>query len=79
MRTCCALSAALDRLQETTGLDIPIHVDGASGGFVAPFLQPDLLWDFQLPRVKSINTSGHKYGLVYPGVGWIVWRETCRS
>jgi glutamate decarboxylase len=70
-----ALSAALDRLQERTGLDIPIHVDGASGGFVAPFIQPDLLWDFQLPRVKSINTSGHKYGLVYPGVGWIVWRE----
>jgi len=69
------LSAALDRLQETTGLDIPVHVDGASGGFVAPFLQPNLLWDFQLPRVKSINTSGHKYGLVYPGVGWIVWRE----
>ena len=69
------LSAALDRLQEQTGLDIPIHVDGASGGFVAPFLQPDLVWDFQLPRVKSINTSGHKYGLVYPGVGWIVWRE----
>jgi glutamate decarboxylase len=70
-----ALSAALDRLQEKTGLDIPIHVDGASGGFVAPFLQPDLVWDFRLPRVKSINTSGHKYGLVYPGVGWIVWRE----
>jgi glutamate decarboxylase len=70
-----ALSAALDRLQERTGLDIPIHVDGASGGFVAPFLQPVLVWDFQLPRVKSINTSGHKYGLVYPGVGWIVWRE----
>jgi glutamate decarboxylase len=70
-----ALSAALDRLQETKGLDIPIHVDGASGGFVAPFLQPELVWDFQLPRVKSINTSGHKYGLVYPGVGWIVWRE----
>ncbi len=68
------LSAALDRLQQKTGLDIPIHVDGASGGFVAPFLQPDLLWDFRLPRVKSINTSGHKYGLVYPGVGWIVWR-----
>jgi glutamate decarboxylase len=61
-----ALSAALDRLQEQSGLDIPIHVDGASGGFVAPFLQPDLVWDFQLPRVKSINTSGHKYGLVYP-------------
>src|SRR5580698_5561895 len=69
------LSAALDRLQERTGLDVPIHVDGASGGFVAPFLQPELLWDFKLPRVKSINTSGHKYGLVYPGVGWIVWRE----
>lgn len=70
-----ALSEALDRLQEKTGLDIPIHVDGASGGFVAPFLQPELVWDFRLPRVKSINTSGHKYGLVYPGVGWIVWRE----
>jgi glutamate decarboxylase len=70
-----SLSAALDQLQETTGLDIPIHVDGASGGFVAPFLQPELVWDFRLPRVKSINTSGHKYGLVYPGVGWIVWRE----
>jgi glutamate decarboxylase len=70
-----ALSAALDSLQERTGLDIPIHVDGASGAFVAPFIQPDLVWDFQLPRVKSINTSGHKYGLVYPGVGWIVWRE----
>jgi glutamate decarboxylase len=70
-----ALSAALDQLQEKTGLDIPIHVDGASGAFVAPFIQPDLLWDFRLPRVKSINTSGHKYGLVYPGVGWIVWRE----
>jgi glutamate decarboxylase len=69
------LSAALDRLQQKTGLDIPIHVDGASGGFVAPFLQPELPWDFRLPRVKSINASGHKYGLVYPGVGWIVWRE----
>ncbi len=71
-----ALSAALDHLQEKTGLDIPIHVDGASGAFVAPFIQPALVWDFQLPRVKSINTSGHKYGLVFPGVGWIVWRET---
>jgi glutamate decarboxylase len=70
-----ALSTALDALQESKGLDIPIHVDGASGGFVAPFLQPELVWDFRLPRVKSINTSGHKYGLVYPGVGWIVWRE----
>jgi glutamate decarboxylase len=70
-----ALSAELDALQARTGLDIPIHVDGASGGFVAPFLQPALVWDFRLPRVKSINTSGHKFGLVYPGVGWIVWRE----
>jgi glutamate decarboxylase len=70
-----ALSQTLDQLQQRTGLDIPIHVDGASGAFVAPFLQHGLLWDFQLPRVKSINTSGHKYGLVYPGVGWIVWRE----
>ena len=70
-----ALSSALDRLQEKTGLDIPIHVDGASGGFVAPFLQPYVQWDFRLPRVKSINTSGHKYGLVYPGVGWVIWRE----
>ncbi len=70
-----ALSAALDQLQQRTGLDIPIHVDGASGAFLAPFIQPELLWDFRLPRVKSINTSGHKYGLVFPGVGWIVWRE----
>ena len=68
------LAAALDDLQERTGLDIPLHVDGASGGMVAPFLQPDIEWDFRLERVHSINTSGHKYGLVYPGVGWIVWR-----
>jgi len=54
---------------------VPIHVDGASGGFVAPFLQPELEWDFRVPRVASINTSGHKYGLVYPGVGWIIWRD----
>jgi glutamate decarboxylase len=66
---------ALDVLQQQKDWDIPIHVDGASGGFVAPFLQPDLAWDFRVPRVKSINTSGHKYGLVYPGVGWIIWRE----
>jgi len=64
------LCAALDALQERTGLDIPVHVDGASGAMVAPFLDPDLIWDFRLPRVASINTSGHKYGLVYPGVGW---------
>ena len=69
-----AIAGALDDLQARTGLDIPIHVDGASGAFVAPFLRPDLIWDFQLPRVHSISTSGHKYGLVYPGVGWVVWR-----
>lgn len=70
-----AISKALDELKERSGLDIPIHVDAASGGFIAPFLQPDLIWDFQLPRVKSINVSGHKYGLVYPGIGWVIWRE----
>lgn len=70
-----AIAKALDELQARTGLDIPIHVDAASGGFIAPFLQPDLVWDFRLARVKSINVSGHKYGLVYPGIGWIIWRE----
>lgn len=70
-----AIAAALDDLQNRTGLDIPIHVDAASGGFIAPFLHPKLVWDFKLPRVKSINTSAHKYGLVYPGLGWVVWRE----
>ncbi|WP_431042982.1 glutamate decarboxylase [Streptomyces sp. P1-3] len=69
-----AVCAALDALQERTGLDVPVHVDGASGAMVAPFLDPDLEWDFRLPRVASINTSGHKYGLVYPGVGWALWR-----
>jgi glutamate decarboxylase len=69
------LCAALDDLQERTGLDIPVHVDGASGAMVAPFLDPDVVWDFRLPRVSSINTSGHKYGLVYPGVGWALWRS----
>jgi glutamate decarboxylase len=70
-----AIAAALDRLQAQRGLDVPIHVDAAGGGFVAPFLDADLEWDFRLPRVQSINASGHKYGLVYPGVGWAVWRE----
>ena len=65
----------LDKLQLEKELDIPIHVDAASGGFVAPFLNPELIWDFRLLRVKSINASGHKYGLVYPGVGWVVWRH----
>jgi glutamate decarboxylase len=69
------INAELDRLAARGGPDVPIHVDGASGGFVAPFLQPSLDWDFRVPRVASINSSGHKYGLVYPGVGWVVWRE----
>jgi glutamate decarboxylase len=69
------IAQALDRFQSDTGIDIPIHVDAASGGFVAPFIQPELEWDFRIPRVASINASGHKYGLVYPGVGWVVWRE----
>jgi glutamate decarboxylase len=66
---------ALDDLQAGGGPDVPVHVDGASGGFVAPFIQPNLVWDFRLPRVQSINASGHKFGLVYPGVGWVIWRD----
>jgi glutamate decarboxylase len=69
------LAAALDGLQARTGLDIPIHVDGASGAMIAPFLDPQITWDFRLPRVASINASGHKYGLVMPGVGWALWRD----
>jgi glutamate decarboxylase len=69
------IHAALVEHNAQTGHEIPIHVDAASGGFVAPFLHPNLKWDFRLPLVKSINVSGHKYGLVYPGVGWVVWRS----
>ena len=69
------IAAALDRIQAERGLDIPIHIDAASGGFIAPFLQPDLEWDFRVERVHSISTSGHKYGLVAPGVGWVIWRS----
>lgn len=69
------IAGALDNLEEKTGADIPIHVDAASGGFVAPFLDPDLAWDFRISRVHSINASGHKYGLVPPGLGWILWRN----
>jgi glutamate decarboxylase len=69
------IAAALDRLEQERGIDVPIHVDAASGGFVAPFLAPELIWDFRVPRVQSINASGHKYGLVYPGVGWAIWRD----
>lgn len=70
-----AVHDALVAMNKETGRDVPLHVDAASGGFVAPFLQPELKWDFRLPQVKSINVSGHKYGLVYPGVGWVVWRD----
>ena len=70
------ISKALDEIEKNTGLDVKIHVDGASGAMIAPFIQPDLEWDFRVPRVVSISTSGHKYGLVYPGLGWIVWRDT---
>jgi glutamate decarboxylase len=69
------IAAALDEIQEKRGLDVPIHVDGASGAFIAPFLTPELEWDFRIPRVHSISTSAHKYGLVYPGLGWVVWRS----
>ena len=70
-----AIAEALDKFECDTGLDIPIHVDAASGGFLAPFCQPEIVWDFRLPRVKSINTSGHKFGLAPLGVGWAVWRD----
>lgn len=70
-----AINDALDQLEKDTGLDIPIHVDAASGGFLAPFCAPELEWDFRLPRVHSINTSGHKFGLAPLGVGWVVWRD----
>ena len=68
------IADALDALAASGGPDVPVHVDAASGGFVAPFIDPDLEWDFRVPRVRSINSSGHKYGLVYPGVGWVIWR-----
>lgn len=73
-----AISKILDEFEQKTGVDIPIHVDAASGGFIAPFTHAHAggpKWDFSLPRVKSINTSGHKFGLVYAGVGWIIWRD----
>ena len=69
------IAAALDRLQAERGLDIPLHVDGASGALLAPFTAPELEWDFRIPRVKSINASGHKTGLAPLGCGWAIWRE----
>ncbi|MRI31659.1 glutamate decarboxylase [Endozoicomonas sp. OPT23] len=70
-----AIHDALVAYNKDNGYDIPLHVDAASGGFVAPFIHQKMKWDFRLPQVKSINVSGHKYGLVYPGVGWIIWRD----
>ncbi len=69
------LAAALDKLEADKGLDVDIHVDGASGAFLAPFCAPDIVWDFRLPRVKSISTSGHKFGLAPLGAGWVIWRD----
>ena len=69
------IDALLRRLRDERGLEVPMHVDGASGGFVWPFLYPDSPWDFRLETVRSINVSGHKYGLVYPGLGWLIFRE----
>jgi glutamate decarboxylase len=69
------ICAALDDHEARTGVSVPVHVDAASGGFIAPFLQPDLVWDFRLERVVSIQASGHKFGLVYPGIGWVLWRD----
>jgi glutamate decarboxylase len=68
------ICASLDAYESETGVSVPVHVDAASGGFIAPFIQPDLVWDFRLERVVSIQASGHKFGLVYPGVGWVLWR-----
>jgi len=70
-----AIALALDDLEEERGLSIPLHIDAASGGFIAPFIHPEVIWDFRIPRVKSINASGHKFGLAPLGCGWIVWRE----
>ncbi|KQY25021.1 glutamate decarboxylase [Cellulomonas sp. Root485] len=68
----------LVRIKAEKGWDIPLHVDGASGAFIAPFAEPDLRWDFRLEQVASINVSGHKYGLVYPGVGWLIFRDASK-
>lgn len=70
-----ALNNALDIFNTMTGYNIPIHVDAASGGFILPFIDPKKKWDFRLKWVLSISTSGHKYGLVYPGLGWVVWKD----
>ena len=70
-----ALDKKLEEYNKTAKITVPIHVDGASGAMFAPFIEPDLKWDFQLKNVVSISTSGHKYGLVYPGIGWVLWKD----
>lgn len=70
-----ALDALVETYNSQTDYKISIHVDGASGAMFAPFIEPELQWDFRLKNVASINTSGHKYGLVYPGIGWVLWRD----
>ena len=70
-----ALDAALDKYNAETGNEVCIHIDAASGGFILPFLNPEKKWDFRLKWVLSISTSGHKFGLVYPGLGWVVWKD----
>lgn len=70
-----AINDCLVTYKQETGIDIPLHVDGASGAFIAPFLNPEICWDFRLEQVRTINVSGHKYGLVYPGIGWALWRD----
>ena len=70
-----AIHDAVQKLNEENNWEVAIHVDAASGGFIAPFINPELEWDFRLPGVKSINVSGHKFGLVYAGMGWALWRE----
>lgn len=70
------MATLLDEYEARTGISVPIHVDGASGAFFAPFATPSLKWDFQIPRVVSINASGHKWGKAYVGVGWAIWRDS---
>lgn len=65
----------LGRLRDERGLEVPMHIDAASGGFVWPFIHADEVWDFRLESVRSINVSGHKFGVVYPGIGWLLFRE----
>jgi glutamate decarboxylase len=69
------INSLLEKIKNEKEWDIPTHIDGASGGFILPFTKPEYKWDFRLSQVKSINVSGHKFGLVYPGVGWVLWKD----